>query len=131
MHKSIIVLILLTAMQTLVLAVNSQEFVIGTVTNDKGGAGCRFSSTDDSGKLVLFDDAVAEVAWINLDGHDVKIEMVSNNRPSHRHNMEFRADGVKVSLILKVDRKGTETGKLVVKRNGKTKTVKVKGGCGC
>jgi hypothetical protein len=120
-------------------------------TNVVDGCGCYFQfpaqwKNKQSDKYVFMEGIDDEGAWMNIDGKDVKLELVSTSNESNgevgsRSNKKYKAKGIAVQVdyvitrICKPDDEQCEStdydATFTVTKAGRKRVIKAKGVCGC
>jgi hypothetical protein len=115
------------------------------------GCGCYFQfpaqwKNKQSDKYVFMEGIDDEGAWMNIDGKDVKLELVrtsneSNGEVGSRSNKKYKAKGIAVQIdyvitrICKPDDEQCEStdydATFTVTKAGRKRVIKAKGVCGC
>ena len=108
--------------------------------------GCAYEHLTKTRGYTFSADAEGKVAWMNIDGEDVKLHLThSGGSKTHkigsRYGETYEAEGVKVSVVRTVNRlcipyspDCETTGYdvvITVTKGNRTESVKAEGQCGC
>jgi hypothetical protein len=145
MRRLIIVFLLVGLSQLLSI---SSTPMIGYIKNEDlvDMCGCAFEHRTSTRGYTFAADAGGEIAWMNIDGEDVKLKLTHSagskaHRIGSRYTQTYEAEGVKAVLVMIVNRmcipyspECETTGynvTITVSKDSRRATVKAKGQCGC
>ena len=108
------------------------------------GCNCDYRFKGDSSRFLYSSDIDGKTAWMNIDGHDVKLRLLSSPRPAGtaRKGQQFTSDyaarGVTVRIantVTRVLEDGDEltdyAATITVIKGNRKQTIRVVGECGC
>lgn len=128
-------------------ASEGRTIVVGTVGQNVlkyAGCGCYFSRPRT--KAIIFFSPIEEEsnekeAWMNIDGRDVKMQLLSTSDPpgnariGSRFTRVYAGGGLKVQAVYVTTRLHYESASFAatftIMKLGTTSTLKAEGGCGC
>ena len=127
---------------------SAKTSMIGYIKNEDlvDMCGCTFEHRTSTRGNTFAADASNEIAWMNIDGEDVKLKLTRSrgskvHRIGSRYTQTYEAEGVKALLVMIVNRlcipyspECETTGynvTITVSKDTRRATVKAKGQCGC
>lgn len=125
--------------------ITSNKPLIGSVSKSHvaDGCGCWYQPTNDSSRTIFSSDF--ETIWMNIDGEDVKLNLVSSTlsskvavRKGQRNISIYNAPGITVRIESVVTKTASDNyegsdyaGTITVNKAGGQQTVSFTGFCGC
>jgi len=127
---------------------SAKTSMIGYIKNEDlvDMCGCTFEHRTSTRGNTFAADASNEIAWMNIDGEDVKLKLTHSggskaHRIGSRYTQTYEAEGVKALLVMIVNRlcvpyspECETTGynvTITVSKDTRRATVKARGQCGC
>lgn len=121
----------------------NNKTMIGPIKKEhiSDGCGCTYSLKDNRKRTVYSDDFDGNI-WMNIDGKDVKLKLVSSVsipkgevRKGQRTTSNYTAPGIRVRTVIVVGKDYGEghdyAGSITVMRGASEQMIQVVGSCGC